>query len=60
MELFDEEEFQSPKSGQICLNHNKARISVYARGKFQSPKSGQICLNSLKDYPYKRKTNKFP
>ena len=39
--------FQSPLSGQICLN---AKKGLRKQGKsidmFQSPLSGQICLNS--------------
>ena len=37
--------FQSPWSGQICLNDVKAAASEVA-AKFQSPWSGQICLNA--------------
>ena len=39
-------EFQSPLSGQICLN-GKGYYNVIAKDHlFQSPLSGQICLNS--------------
>ena len=38
--------FQSPKSGQICLNLILAKQGLKKQNKeFQSPKSGQICLN---------------
>ncbi len=39
-----EELFQSPRSGQICLN-DLDRSLVSSEGEFQSPRSGQICLN---------------
>ena len=40
-------EFQSPKSGQICLNFRwfEDANDYY---EFQSPKSGQICKNQAK------------
>ena len=49
-EVFDilfKREFQSPKSGQICLNKLYAQHGL-AQGSymFQSPKSGQICSNA--------------
>ena len=36
--------FQSPKSGQICLNDSALLRKLWSIS-FQSPKSGQICLN---------------
>ena len=39
--------FQSPLSGQICLNFaSKGFEHIYVKVPFQSPLSGQICLNS--------------
>ena len=38
--------FQSPRSGQICLNGVlRKTFSTDTDKKFQSPRSGQICLN---------------
>ena len=38
--------FQSPKSGQICLNLSYHKEFTWnGLFVFQSPKSGQICLN---------------
>ena len=39
------EQFQSPKSGQICLNIANTTWQYECHMSFQSPKSGQICLN---------------
>ena len=44
--------FQSPKSGQICLNNSIVDNAKLSKSAFQSPWSGQICLNSfIKLYP---------
>ena len=53
------EEFQSPWSGQICLNLAKQGLRKQNKEEFQSPWSGQICLNSLKDYFCKGKISKI-
>ena len=41
--------FQSPRSGQICLNFKPYSKSSEANEvrTFQSPRSGQICLNDV-------------
>ena len=52
------QKFQSPKSGQICLN---AKKGLRAQGKsveFQSPWSGQICLNLILAKQGLKKQNK--
>ena len=41
--------FQSPKSGQICLNEAAELCEIDVVDTFQSPKSGQICLNCFRD-----------
>ena len=38
--------FQSPWSGQICLNPKEFQKEAEKALKFQSPWSGQICLNA--------------
>ena len=38
--------FQSPRSGQICLNAVQ-KLDKSLADLFQSPRSGQICLNWL-------------
>ena len=39
--------FQSPLSGQICLNDKQVKCATAEEALFQSPLSGQICLNWL-------------
>ena len=39
------EEFQSPRSGQICSNSSFQRAGRVGIRPFQSPRSGQICSN---------------
>ena len=39
--------FQSPRSGQICLNFKDIKNSWADTVSFQSPRSGQICSNAL-------------
>ena len=36
--------FQSPRSGQICLNPIR-NTQIWCKNTFQSPRSGQICSN---------------
>ena len=38
-------EFQSSRSGQICLNAPGVGAAIDVVITFQSPRSGQICLN---------------
>ena len=40
----EKQQFQSPLSGQICLNA-AASVAANISLEFQSPLSGQICLN---------------
>ena len=52
------QKFQSPKSGQICLNLKAQGKEIHAKEAFQSPKSGQICLNLILAKQGLKKQNK--
>ena len=45
LDFEDMEMFQSPWSGQICLNLASCQVAMMIPKSFQSPWSGQICLN---------------
>ena len=51
-------QFQSPWSGQICLNSRQECLDEHAT-EFQSPWSGQICLNAADMLFTTADSNKF-